>query len=125
MTDAPVPKLDFRGMGGPSSAEFARQTRQALWKVGAQAGDRFSQTAKTIRFKLSDDCSLQSQTLPLQLSIANHGNETKAPAAHPVAMSEKVRLYIGGQVADHMSDVTVLGNVLDLFKPLDRHMAET
>ena len=42
-----------------------------------------------------------------------------------MAMFENVRLYIGGQVAENMDNVTVLGNLLDLFKPVSRRVAES
>ena len=120
--DALVPGLDFRG--GPPSAEYVKQSRQVRWR--AQAGDRFSDAAKTIRFSLSDDCWLQSQTLRLQFSITNKsGTAILTPVAHPMAMLENVRLYIGGQVAENMDNVTVLGNLLDLFKPVSRRVAES
>ena len=120
--DALVPGLDFRG--GPPSAEYVKQARQARWR--AQAGDRFSDAAKTIRFNLSDDCWLQSCTLRLQFSITNKsGTAILTPVAHPMAMFENVRLYIGGHVAENMDNVTVLGNLLDLFKPVTRRVAES
>merc|ERR1712095_57731 len=72
ITDALVPGLDFRG--GAPSAEYVKQARQVRWR--AQAGDRFSNAAKTIRFNLSDDCWLQSQTLRLQFSIARKSGTT-------------------------------------------------
>ena len=120
--DALVPGLDFRG--GPPSAEYVKQARQVRWR--AQAGDRFSDAAKTIRFNLSDDCWLQAQTLRLQFSITNKSaTAILTPVAHPMAMFENVRLYIGGQVAENMDNVTVLGNLLDLFKPTTRRLAES
>ena len=120
--DALVPGLDFRQ--GPPSAEYVKQARQVRWR--AQAGDRFSDAAKTIRFNLSDDCWLQSQTLRLQFSIANkHATNKLTPVAHPMAMFENVRLYIGGQVAENIDNVTVLGNLMDLFKPEARRVAES
>ena len=51
ITDALVPGLDFSG--GPPSAEYVKQARQVRWR--AQAGDRFSDAAKTIRFNLSQE----------------------------------------------------------------------
>ena len=42
-----------------------------------------------------------------------------------MAMSEYARLYIGGQVAENMDNVTVLGNLMDLFKPMTRRLAES
>ena len=120
--DALVPGLDFRG--GPPSAEYVKQARQVRWR--AQAGDRFSDASRTIRFNLSDDCWLQSNTLRLQFSITNkHSTAILTPVAHPMAMFENVRLYIGGQVAENMDNVTVLGNLLDLFKPVSRRVAES
>ena len=122
ITDALVPGLDFSG--GAPSAEYVKQARQVRWR--AQAGDRFSDAARTIRFNLSDDCWLQSCTLRLQFTITNkHGTAILTPMAHPMAMFENVRLYIGGQVAENMDNVTVLGNLLDLFKPVARRMAES
>ena len=122
ITDALVPGLDFRG--GAPSAEYVKQARQVRWR--AQAGDRFSDASRTIRFNLSDDCWLQSQTLRLQFSITNKsGTAILTPVAHPMAMFENVRLYIGGQVAENMDNVTVLGNLLDLFKPITRRVAES
>ena len=122
ITDALVPGLNFSG--GAPSAEYVKQARQVRWR--AQAGDRFSDAAKTIRFNLSDDCWLQSQTLRLQFSITNkHDTAILTPTAHPMAMFENVRLYIGGQVAENMDHVTVLGNLLDLFKPVTRRVAES
>ena len=93
ITDALVPGLDFRG--GAPSAEYVKQARQVRWR--AQAGDRFSDAAKTIRFNMSDDCWLQSQTLRLQFSITNKGTDILTPVAHPMAMFENVRLYIGAR----------------------------
>ena len=120
--DALVPGLDFRG--GPPSAEYVKQARQVRWR--AQAGDRFSDASRTIRFNLADDCWLQAQTLRLQFSITNkHATAILTPVAHPMAMFENVRLYIGGQVAENMDNVTVLGNLLDLFKPEARRIAES
>ena len=122
ITDALVPGLDFSG--GAPSAEYVKQARQVRWR--AQVGDRVSDAAKTIRFNLSDDCWLQSQTLRLQFSITNkHATAILTPTAHPMAMFENVRLYIGGQVAENMDHVTVLGNLLDLFKPVTRRVAES
>ena len=121
ITDALVPGLDFSG--GAPSAEYVKQARQVRWR--AQAGDRFSDAATTIRFNLSDDCWLQSQTLRLQFSFTNKGATILTPVAHPMAMFENVRLYIGGQVAENMDNVTVLGNLLDLFKPVTRRVAES
>ena len=122
ITDALVPGLDFSG--GAPSAEYVKQARQVRWR--AQAGDRFSDAAKTIRFNLSDDCWLQSCTLRLQFSITNKdAAKILTPVAHPMAMFENVRLYIGGQVAENMDNVTVLGNLLDLFKPVTRRVAES
>ena len=106
ITDALVPGLDFRG--GAPSAEYVKQARQVRWR--AQAGDRFSDASRTIRFNLADDCWLQPQTLRLQFSITNkHATAILTPTAHPVAMFENVRLYIGGQVAENIDNVTVLG----------------
>ena len=122
ITDVLVPGLDFSG--GAPSAEYVKQARQVRWR--AQAGDRFSDATRTIRFNLSDDCWLQSCTLRLQFTITNkHGTTIMTPAAHPTAMFESVRLYIGGQVAENMGNVTVLGNLLDLFKPMTRRLAES
>ena len=122
ITDAWVPGLDFRG--GAPSAEYVKQARQVRWR--AQAGDRFSDASRTIRFNLADDCWLQSQTLRLQFSITNKsGTAILTPTAHPMAMFENVRLYIGGQVAENIDNVTVLGNLLDLFKPVTRRVAES
>ena len=47
------------------------------------------------------------------------------PTAHPMAMFENVRLYIGGQVAENIDNVTVLGNLLGLCKPVTRRVAES
>ena len=122
ITDALVPGLNFSN--GPPSAEYVKQARQVRWR--AQAGDRFSDAAKTIRFNLSDDCWLQAQTLRLQFSITNKsGTAILTPVAHPMAMFENVRLYIGGQVAENMDNVPVLGTLLDLFKPQTRRYAES
>ena len=122
ITDALVPGLDFRG--GAPSAEYVKQARQVRWR--AQAGDRFSDASRTIRFNLADDCWLQSQTLRLQFSITNKsGTAILTPTAHPMAMFENVRLYIGGQVAENIDNVTVLGNLMDLFKPVTRRVAES
>ena len=112
--DTLVPGLDFSG--GPPSAEYVKQARQVRWR--AQAGDRFSDATKSIRFNLSDDCWLQSCTLRLQFTITNkHATQALTPVAHPMATLENARLYIGGQVAENMDNVTVLGNLVDLFKP--------
>ena len=101
-----------------------KQARQVRWR--AQAGDRFSDAAKTIRFNLADDCWLQSHTLRLQFSITNtHASAVLTPVAHPMAMFENVRLYISGQVAENIDNVTVLGNLMDLFKPVSRRVAES
>ena len=105
ITDALVPGLDFSG--GAPSAEYVKQARQVRWR--AQVGDRFSDAAKTIRFNLSDDCWLQSQTLRLQFSITNKGAAILTPVAHPMAMFENVRLYIGGQVAENIDMSLCLG----------------
>ena len=93
ITDALVPGLDFRG--GAPSAEYVKQARQVRWR--AQAGDRFSDASRTIRFNLADDCWLQSCTLRLQFSITNKsGTAILTPVAHPMAMFENVRLYVWG-----------------------------
>ena len=120
ITDALVPGLDVRG--GAPSAEYVEQARQGRWR--ARTGDRFSDANRTSHFNLSDDCWLQSQTLRLQFSITNKsGTAILTPVAHPMAMFENVRLYSGGQVAENMGNATVLGNLLDLFKPTARRVA--
>ena len=75
---------------------------------------------------MADDCWLQSHTLRLQFSITNtHASAVLTPVAHPMAMFENVRLYISGQVAENIDNVTVLGNLMDLFKPVSRRVAES
>ena len=69
ITDSLVPGLDFRG--GVPSAEYVNSSKLVRWR--AEAGDMFSQAARQLRFRLVDDCWLQSGTVRLQVTMNNAG----------------------------------------------------
>ena len=92
ITDSLVPGLDFRG--GVPSAEYVRSAKLARWR--AEAGYRFSQAAKQLRFRLVDDCVLQSGTMRLQVTMNNtHGAGPLQPHTDPLAMFSSAMLYMG------------------------------
>ena len=116
ITDSLVPGLDFRG--GVPSVEYVKSSKLVIWR--ADAGDRFSQSARQLRFRLVDDCWLQSGTVRLQVTLNNLGTDPLQPRADPLAMFTAARLYMGGQLVEDIQELGVVSVMLDYFKPLGR-----
>ena len=122
ITDSLVPGLDFRG--GVPSAEYVKSSKLVRWR--AEAGDRFSQAAKQLRFRLVDDCWLQSGTVRLQVTINNNsGANPLQPVADPLAMFASARLYMGGQLVEDIQELGVVAVMLDYFKPVNRRINDS
>ena len=109
ITDSLVPGLDFRG--GVPSAEYVKSSKLVRWR--AEASDRFSQAAKQLRFRLVDDCWLQSGTVRLQVTMNNsHATQVLEPRTDPLAMFSSARLYMGGQLAGDIHELGAVGVTL-------------
>ena len=122
ITDSLVPGLDFRG--GAPSAEYVKSSKLVRWR--AEAGDRFSQTAKQLRFRLVDDCWLQSGTVRLQVTMNNgHATQVLEPRTDPLAMFSSARLYMGGQLVEDIQELGVVVVMLDYFKPVHRRLNDS
>ena len=92
----------------------------------AESGDRFSQSSKVTRFRLTDDCWLQSGSVRMQVTLNNKGTDPHlTPVAHPLCMFSSARLFVGGQVAETIESVEVLGTLLDFFKPSARRATDS
>ena len=110
ITDSLVPGLDFRG--GVPSAEYVKSSKLVRWR--AEAGYRFSHAAKQLRFRLVDDCWLQSGTVRLQVTMNNtHGAYPLQPRTDPLAMLSLARLYMGGQLVEDIHEVGVVSVMVD------------
>ena len=96
LQDSLIPGLDFSTSG--NSAEYVSASKQV--RFFAESGDRFSQAAKTIRFRLIDDCWLQSGSVRLQVTLNNLKDAELTPVAHPACMFTSCRLHLGGQVVE-------------------------
>ena len=115
ITDSLVPGLDFRG--GVPSAEYVTSSRLVRWR--AEVGDRFSQAARQLRFRLVDDFWLQSGTVRLQVTVTNTSGAN--PLQHrtdPLAMFSSARLYMGGQLVEDIQELGVDVVMLEYFKPI-------
>ena len=122
ITDSLVPGLDFRG--GVPSAEYVKSSKLVRWR--AEAGDRFSQAAKQLRFRLVDDCWLQSGTVRLQVTMNNtHGGDSLQPRTDPLGMFTSARLYMGGQLVEDIQELGVVAVMLDYFKPVNRRINDS
>ena len=113
LQDSLIPGLDFGTSG--NSAEYVSASKQV--RFFAESGDRFSQAAKTIRFRLIDDCWLQSGSVRLQVTLNNLKDAELTPVAHPACMFTSCRLHLGGQVVEQFDSHEVLATLLDRFKP--------
>ena len=99
ITDSLVLGLDFRG--GVPSAEYVRSSKLVRWR--AEASDRFSPAARQLRFRLVDDCWLQSGTVRLQVTMNNtSGANPLQPRTDPLAMFSTARLFMGGQLVKYI-----------------------
>ena len=128
ITDSLVPGLDFRG--GVPSAEYVKSSKLVRWR--AEAGDRFSQAARQLRFRLVDDCWLQSGTVRLQVTLNNlaaggqNGTDNPLqPRTDPLGMFSSARLYMGGQLVEDIQELGVVSVMLDYFKPLNRRLNDS
>ena len=128
ITDSLVPGLDFRG--GVPSAEYVKSSKLVRWR--AEAGDRFSQAARQLRFRLVDDCWLQSGTVRLQVTMNNlaaGGQQSDQnplqPRTDPLAMFSSARLYMGGQLVEDIQELGVVVVMLDYFKPVNRRINDS
>ena len=122
LQDSLIPGLNFSTSGG--SAEYVSASKQV--RFFAESGDRFSQAARTIRFRLIDDCWLQSGSVRLQVTLNNLKTDAAlTPVAHPACMFTSCRLHLGGQVVEQFDSHEVLATLLDRFKPAARRVTDS
>ena len=121
LKDSLISGLDFSASG--NSAEYVSSAKQVHFY--AESGDRFSQAAKTIRFRLIDDCWLQSGSVRLQVTLNNLKDAELTPVAHPACMFTSCRLHLGGQVVEQFDSHEVLATLLDRFKPAARRVTDS
>ena len=113
-----------------------RQSFEACQMESRSRGS-FSGAAQQIRFRLVDDCWLQTSTVRLQATMNNLAVNTTgqggavvpgpviSPIADPLAMFSSARLYMGGQLVEDIQELGPLAVMLDYFKPLNRRINDS
>ena len=106
--DGLLDSLNFKP--GGNSANYVIQTLKS--KFYAESGDRFSQNARVIRFRIVDVNFLEPASIRVELVI-NNKDTTNAlvPIAQPLAMFSRIRAFISGiQIEnwDYVGESTVL-----------------
>ena len=83
-----------------------------LVRFRPSAGDRYSPSARTIRFSLQDHCWLEPSSVRLQFQL-NNLDTTNAlqPLAHPLAMFQSLKLYVGGQLCENIEEAGHLATI--------------
>ena len=126
LSDGLVPGLNFSPEG--NTAEYV--TSSKLVKFRPEAGDRYSPgAAKVIRFRLVDDCWLNSVRVQVTLNnLTKDGAGTAAalePIAPPLAMFASCRLFLGGQVVEQIDEVQTLAKHIDRLQPGNRRLVDS
>ena len=117
LRDGLVTGLDYGS--NEKTAKYVHASK--LVKFRAEASDRFSPAAgKVIRFRLVDDCWLQSGTVRFMALLVNKTGHELTPIAPPGSMFRSMRLFVGGQVCETIDETTVLMTLLDRFKGTNR-----
>ena len=103
LKDGLVAGLNFAPDG--NSAEYVHSAK--LVKFRAEASDRFSPAAgKVIRFRLVDDCWLQSGSVRFSAVLFNKGANPIAPFAAPGCMLKSMRLSSAAKSANRSTKQT-------------------
>ena len=130
LSDGLVPGSNFGPTG--NTAEYVHSSK--LVKFRPEAGDRYSPgAAKVFRFRLVDDCWLNSVRLQVTLNNLTQGpnsaNVTVAmpltPIAPPLAMFTNCRLFLGGQVVEQIDEVQTLAKIIDRLQPSQRRFTDS
>ena len=115
LPDGLVPGLNFSPEG--NTAEYV--TSSKLVKFRPEAGDRYSPgAARVVRFRLVNDCWLNSARLQGTISHLTRGADGETavaltPIPPPLAMFASCRLFLGGQVVEQIAEVQTLANIID------------
>ena len=122
MRDGLIPGLNFsydkeRTAGYVHSSKFV--------KFRPEAGDRYSPgAAKVIRFRLVDDCWLNSVRMQVTLNNLTRDGGGNAvpltPVAPALAMFASARLCLGGQVIEQIDELGPLATIIERLKPKER-----
>ena len=127
LSDGLVPGLNLSPAG--NTAEYVHSSK--LVKFRPEAGDRYSPgAAKVIRFRLVDDCWLNSVRLQVtlnNLTTAVDGVTGVAitPVPPALAMFTSCRLFLGGQVVEQIDEVQTLAKIIDRLQPSNRRFFDT
>ena len=122
LSDGLIPGLDF-SFGGAKTAGYVHSSK--LVKFRPEAGDRYSPgAAKVIRFRLVDDCwlnSLRMQVTLNNLTTDGAGNAVPlTPIAPALSMFTSARLFLGGQVVEQIDELGPLATIIERLKPKER-----
>ena len=127
LSDGLIPGLDFT-YGGEKTAGYAHSSK--LVKFRPEAGDRYSPgAARVIRFRLVDDCWLNS--LRMQVTINNlTTNQAGAavdmtPIGPALSMFTSARLFLGGQVIEQIDELGPLATIIERLKPNERRYIDS
>ena len=123
LSDGLIPGLNF-SYDKEKTAGYVHSSK--LVKFRPEAGDRYSPgAARVIRFRLVDDCWLNS--LRMQVSLNNLtkddnglGSIALTPIAPALAMFTSARLFLGGQVIEQIDELGPLATIIENLKPRAR-----
>ena len=128
LSDGLVPGLNYGPAG--NTAEYVKASK--LVKFRPEAGDRYSPgAAKVIRFRLVDDCWLNSARVQVTLNNKtltageNPAQLKLTPIAPPLAMFTSCRLFLGGQVVEQIDEVQTLAKIIDSLQPANRRLNDS
>ena len=119
--DLLIPGLKYDAEPTASYIESCR-----LVRFRPSAGDRFSPSARTIRFSLQDHCFLEPGSVRMQFQLNNlDASKFLAPIASPASMFTNFKIYVGGQLCENIEEAGPLCTILDKLKPGARRLNDS
>ena len=104
------------------SAEYISSAKQV--RLIAEAGDRFSQAARVMIFRLVDNCWMENDTLRFQCTLTNKAASALTPVADPLCMFIAIRVFVGCQLCEDFQELPPLASMMNRFKPVWRQIQD-
>ena len=127
LSDGLIPGLNY-AREGENTAHYIHSSK--FVKFRPEAGDRYSPgAARVIRFRLVDDCWLNSLRMQVTLNNLTVNGAGQVQPIQPIGpalgMFTSARLFLGGQVVEQIDELAPLATIIDRLKPRLRRYNES